>query len=102
MQDLLPTPVSTSVREWVLVLVEVDSERNLEEIEPIVRVYLKDLWATYQTKQHNDLNKYLGDEDLLGIQRISVLSLDNQSVKKLVFKGVHLFDTYQYTVILQR
>ncbi|MCU0355632.1 MAG: hypothetical protein MUD08_18135 [Cytophagales bacterium] len=101
-RDSLPTPVSPLVREWVLVLLEMDSERNLKEIEPIVRVYLKEVFAAYQTKQQSGLNKYLGDEDLLGIQRISVLSPENQSVKKFVFKGVHLFDTYQYTVTLQR
>lgn len=79
------------------VLIEIDSRKNLKQIEPVVRLNLVDLTDTTQNIDIKSINELFGDDDLLGIKRIPLSELSKKDFI-LDFKGIHLFDSYNYRI----
>lgn len=81
--------------ELIVALVERDS--NLDK----VRLLTKFQANLLKLLEHSELEKFklqefLGDDDLLGYHQIDANSLWLYNSDKLVFKGNHLFDKYEY------
>jgi hypothetical protein len=85
----------------VVVLIEIDSERKLEEVNQVVSRQLAGIAKAYRTRQSQQLRKFLEDEDLLGLEVIPVNAFRTGLSKTLVFKGFHLFDEYEYELLIQ-
>jgi hypothetical protein len=92
-------PCSDST-EFTFVLIEIDTRRTIQQIEPVVRLNLNKLLSAYNNGNQKTIIEYLGKEDLLGIDKISCNNIKNEN-PKIVFSGVHLFDTYNYVLILR-
>ncbi len=84
--------------EWLILLLEIDSERSVDELEAWVRQHLPIIVTAYRKKQTEQLRKLLGDEDLIAIE---LFPADSRLVKEFTFRGVHLFDEYQYRLKIQ-
>lgn len=78
----------------IIVLVELDTEKPLEERISLVRKQLQ--WANYQPHDSLQSRIYqtLLDDDLLGISFYKLSSLNPEG--QFLFTGVHLFDKYLY------
>jgi len=76
----------------ILFFIEEDSFRNLEQIEPVVRIYFKEIIAC---KDYNELEKYLGEDDLLGI------SIVDKSTKSFALKGMSSLDKFNYKFVIK-
>ncbi len=75
---------------WLVVLIELDSDRDSSEIEPIVTKNLKSLSSLLMNEEYNALSKLLGIDDLLGTQRV------DSTRNSLIIKGIHRADLYEY------
>lgn len=83
-------------KKHLLVLLEIDSERSIEQIEPSVRVYHKEISDAFQMKNYNVIEKYLGDDDILGFKEFTISEIiENGEIK---FIGVNKIDKYEYEI----
>ena len=80
----------------LFLLIEQDSDIPVEQIDPVIRVYHHDLIEAYKAKDYGRIEKYLGDEDLLGVQVINKLEKGTQIEFRL--RGVYKLDKYEYQV----
>jgi len=77
--------------ELVLFLLELDSDTPEVQIVPIIRIqYLKILEA-FRERNYNKLEQFLGDEDILGIEKIDI-----NRQQHLQLKGRYKLDKYSY------
>ncbi|WP_435623514.1 hypothetical protein [Flagellimonas sp.] len=84
--------------EYLVFLIEQDSEISIERIDPTIRIHYKKIIELYDSKDYLELEKYIGDEDLLG-----VAITDNLIGKKTFdFQGFHKLDRYHYNVSIQK
>ena len=72
----------------VLFLIEEDSYKNSKQIEPLVRAHFKELM---KHPTYTEIQKYLGDDDLLGFQIITINTLSFE------MKGRYKLDKYHYS-----
>ena len=91
------TNILTENTSFTFVLIEVDSGNTLQQVEPIVRLNLDRLSDAYHFGQGKIIKDLLGDEELIGLQEVIKAGLEKGS-KKYRFEGVHLFDTYIYSL----
>lgn len=103
LMDSAQTEVSFSVKdasfqdnEFLIILIEQDSETPIEQLDPIIRVHHHQLLNSYQDHDLAVIKKYLGDEDLLGISKIDRGILSEST--PVQFKGFHRGDSYNYEV----
>ena len=85
----------------IFVLIEIDSKKNLAQIEPIIRINYKAIINAFNNPKSNDLETYLGDDDLLSIKAIGFKDLMKLN-GTLNFKGTHLMDAYDYSLSIQK
>jgi|GEM_PF-1804079 len=81
--------------ELIVALIEQDS--NLDKTHLLTKfqsALLKELESG--ELEHFKLQEYLSDDDLLGFHKINTNSLWLYDSRKLIFKGNHLFDKYEY------
>lgn len=78
-------------------LIEQDTDSPVEQLESAILVHFPSIIQAYQSRDYIALEKYLGDEDLLGVKKIPTRSLGPISIR---FRGVHKLDKYDYKVIL--
>lgn len=81
-------------KEYLLFLIELDSDKTNLEIEPVFRLHYNQIINCFKNKNYSCLESYLGDEDLLGFQNFIVPS-------KINLNGRHKLDKYNYTIILE-
>jgi hypothetical protein len=62
----------------IFFLLEVDSEKKLREIESEVRKNYKELINAYYKKDYTEIEKYIGDDDLMGIKKIENIDLTDR------------------------
>ncbi|MEQ9167033.1 MAG: hypothetical protein RLO12_12315 [Fulvivirga sp.] len=86
----------SAVKKYLLVLVERDSDVSTEQIEPVLRVHHKEINDAFRQKNYSEIEKYLGDEDILGFYEFSAKELSNNSFIK--FKGTYKMDRYEYII----
>jgi hypothetical protein len=77
------------------VFIEVDTKKSLTQIETLVGINLEDISKAQLSGNSKFLSQLLGDDDLIGIKKISTSDLKNKSVV-VDFKGIRLFDPYHY------
>lgn len=85
----------------ILVLIELDSKKNLAQIEPIVRINYKTLINAFNNPKSNEIETFLGDDDLLSIKAIGfkdLMKLDGV----INVKGTKLMDAYDYSIKIQK
>ena len=80
--------------KYILFLIELDSEKTNFGIDPIVRLYFKELLNCFMNKDYFCIENYLGDEDLLGVRICSIRD-------QIRFEGRHKLDKYNYSITLE-
>lgn len=86
-----------SIQEKVLfLLIEQDAVTPISQLDPVIRIQYKTIIQLYHEKKYPQLMKYLGEEDLLGLQIISKTQL--KLPLELHFKGIHKLDKYEYRI----
>lgn len=85
---------------FTFVLIEVDTRKNLKQIEPIVRLNLHEIQNAKQNGDFGVVLDLLGDDDLVGIKRVSCSEIDRRPVR-INFKGIHIFDSYNYQIEIE-
>lgn len=83
------------VRDKLLfVLIEQDTNKPMVQIEALVRVNYQRLMKAHLTKDYSEIQRYLGDEDIIGIKKISKLPI------AFSFHGIHKMDMFEYKINL--
>ncbi len=77
------------------ILIEIDTRKNLKQIEPVVRLNLASLISAKKSGDITIINELLGDDDLIGFKSVSFSDLEKETIF-IDFKGIHLFDSYNY------
>ncbi len=96
--DLKPSAAG----ELYFVLVEIDSDKNKEQVEPVVRLNLRTIAAAYALRDPGKWIIYLGDDDLLGIKTMNVEELNEGQGGRLTMEGMKLLDAYKYSLNVKR
>lgn len=78
-------------QKLICFLVEIDSEKTNFEIDPVIRVYHKELINCLTQRNYTCIEQYIGDEDLLGASCIKIPSSIN-------FEGRHKLDKFKYSI----
>jgi hypothetical protein len=76
----------------ILFFIEEDSFRTSIQIEPVVRVYFKEL---IRSNSYNEVKKYLGEDDLLGVKII------NSNTSTFSISGMNSLDKYAYSFVIK-
>ncbi len=79
------------------VLIEIDTKKTLTQIEPVVSLNLEQLRNAKLSGNIFALKEVLGDDDLIGIKSVSLSELGKKDIN-VDFKGIHLFDSYNYGI----
>ncbi len=80
-------------------LIEKDSEATIEQLDPIIRIHYQKIIRAFESKDYLEIERYLGDDDLLGVQVIP--ELGNTPIQ-LKFSGTHKLDSYDYQITLEQ
>lgn len=80
--------------EFIFFLIEQDSDNSIYQIDPVIRVYFKEIIECHRKRDYQGIEKYLGDEDLLGFASFLVPS--NHQLN-----GVFKLDKFEYTITFQ-
>ena len=87
-------PLLETSSTYLLVLIEQDSETPLEQIDPIVRVHYNQLLKASKNRDYKEIEKFIGDEDILGIKTITYQA--QGAAIELRFTGMQRLDQYDY------
>lgn len=80
----------------IVLIVELDENKNIERIEPPIRVYLSELIKAAEDNNLNQQSKYLGDNDIIGYIKLTKEHLSYNRT----FKGRHKMDKFHYDLII--
>lgn len=83
----------------IFFLLEMDSDKKLEEIEPSVSNHYKELIAVYNKKDYTEIEKHIGDDDLLGMMRIE--NLKSNRPLTFEFNDIYKMDRFSYSITLK-
>lgn len=83
----------------LLFLIEQDSELPITQIDSMVQVNHRSILREFQGGTYSGIEKYLGDEDILGFKVIS--KMDYTSSNLFIFNGRYKLDKYEYTVKIE-
>ncbi len=92
----LPTEGIAKDASVLFLILEQDSETPMEQVDAIFRIHHAKIIQAYDNNDYLEMEKYLGDEDLIGykiikdIHRPETLSFD--------FRGVYKLDSYHYRI----
>ncbi len=89
-----------SENELCFVLIEMDSDKNKEQVEPVVRVNLAAIRKAYETTDVETYGRLLGDDDLLGVSATKVFQVNRQTGTSFTVRGLHAFDSYSYELFV--
>lgn len=84
--------------ELLFFLIEQDSEIPIEKIDRRVSNYYREIIAAFKAKKDLEIEKYLGDDDVLGVKTITELK-EGQTLQ-FSFKGMHRLDRYNYQITI--
>lgn len=88
-EDWMVIP-SDSAR-YIFFLLELDSDHTSIQIDPILRIYYKEIMHCFNNRNYPCIQKYIGDEDVLYSNYFTIPSENT-------YKGIYKLDTYQYTI----
>ena len=83
-------------KDIIFVLIEVDTEKEISDIASVVGKNLSILMEAHQNQDRIAVNEILGDDDLLGIRKISTQEFNSQF--SFTISGVHKIDRFEYQV----
>lgn len=87
----------TEKSKLTFVLLEMDSRKNLQQIEPIIRMNLYRIIEARRIRNTEFIHTILADDDLLGIRQIDSYLWVTGNLP-ILFKGYHLFDSWEYKI----
>ena len=83
----------------LLFLIEQDAETPIEQLEPIIRIHYSSIIEAYSSRNYLQIEKYLGDEDILGVLHIRELV---STPAQFRFQGVHKMDKFEYLIRIEK
>ncbi len=89
---------TTREQSLLFILLERDTQRPVEQIEPVIRIHFGAILDSYRQLDYNRIESYLSDEDLLGIKKID---LRKGLAKEIRLAGRLKMDKYDYTIEIQ-
>ena len=87
----------TRYLELLLIVLERDTERPIEQIEPVIRVHYSKIEEASRNSDYNLMRKLLGDDDILGTKRVNLMT--DEEIK-FQFHGIQKMDKYIYNLAL--
>ena len=87
-----------SDQRTLLFLIEQDSELSIADMDSAVRINHRDIIREFNNRNYTGVEKYLGDEDVLGFRVIQKLKSFEPNV--FSFSGIYKLDKYEYQVKL--
>lgn len=88
---------STSKQNMLFFMIELDTDRSVDIIDSIVKLHYIDLRNAYYAKDYNAMEKILGDDDVLGSQKIYAI---HSPYFMFNIKGYYKLDKYNYSVMV--
>lgn len=82
----------------LFLILEQDSETPVEQIDAIFRIHHAKILQAFDNSDYLELEKYLGDEDLIGYKVIN--EMDHPETLGFDFTGVYKLDSYHYRIRL--
>lgn len=92
--------IEFSKPSYIIFLIELDDERSIEQIDPVVRVYHKEIVSVFNSRNFLGLEKYLGDNECLGYHKYLVSDAKNR-MYSFEIKGRQTLDSYHYKIAIQ-
>lgn len=92
----LPKNVLPDGGNVVLFLIELDTDNSSEIIENKIKERSKELMDAYLTNDYPVIQRYLGDDDILGIKTIK--TYNKKQPVSIGFNGIYRMDRYIYTI----
>ncbi len=88
-----------SDRTFLFSLVELDDYDS----EPFVMEQLQEHYSNTNLNQIDiiEVDTLLNDDDFLGMKKINSNQIKKGEKKKIIFKGSHLFDKYEYHLLIE-
>ena len=84
-------------KNLILFLIEMDTDKKVEDIEALIRKNYHELIKAYAVKNYSVIEKYLGDDDLLGIKTIPYF----HSPATIEWADIYRMDRFSYELILK-
>lgn len=63
--------LSFTKNRYQIFLIELDDDRAVGQIDPVIRIYKNEILKHFKDKKYNLLQTYLGDNDLLGYSELT-------------------------------
>lgn len=76
----------------IFFLLEIDSDKKLEDIETNVRMNYKALINAYSKRDYTEIEKYIGDDDLMGIKK--AMNVKNKRPVNFEFNDIYQMDRF--------
>lgn len=84
-------------KNLIFFIIEIDTDRKLELIEPQIRKNYNALLNAFTIKDYSMIEKYLKDDDILGIKIIE--NFERETI--LEISDIHRMDRYHYLIQLK-
>lgn len=97
--DSIISPLNGSL---CFVMIEIDDDKNKEQVEPVIRLNLRLINAAYLKNDGVALTGFLGDSDILGIKYVDSERANFKNENSIVVSGQHLFDEYKYVLTFRQ
>lgn len=83
----------------IVFLVETDSDKSQLLISYLVQKHAQELMKAYVKKDYLSIEKYIGDDDLLGVCVIT--GFQKNMPVHIKFKDIHRMDRFDYSILLK-
>lgn len=87
-------------KDLLIYLIEMDTDKTIVQIEPTVRLHHQSIMEAFAQRDSKKLKELLGDDDLLGIRKIS--SDKFQEVNEFTIEGIQKMDRFEYRITIIR
>jgi len=88
--------LSFTKNRYQIFLIELDDDRTVEQIDPVIRIYNNEILRLFKDKKYNLLQTYFGNNDLLGYAELNFHEKDKPI--EIECKGRLNLDSYYYTM----
>ncbi len=92
--------VSYNTHDLLLLLAELDTEREPDQVEKLIRKNFKEIMDCINKRDLIAIKKYIGDDDILGIRMIK--KAEHTKGITFPFQGRFKLDKYLYKIELKR
>jgi hypothetical protein len=81
----------------ILFLLELDTERSIQEMAPLLPTHCKKIIQAYTDRNYLEIENYLGDDDVLGIQIIKEFN----HTSSFEFNDIYKMDRFSYKISIE-